>query len=105
MTVTETTPTIGALATPESTGARTEEAAELIGGARRRVDLLDAQIIALIRERAAISSVIQEARTASGGRRVHLAREMEVLGHYSGVLGRPGTALAMTVLEVCKGRA
>jgi chorismate mutase len=29
---------------------------------------------------------------------------MEVLNHYSDVLGKPGTALAMTLLELCRGR-
>ncbi len=53
----------------------------------------------------AVSARIQRARIASGGRRVHLAREMEVIGSYSARLGRPGTALAMTLLELCRGRA
>jgi chorismate mutase len=48
--------------------------------------------------------VIQEARIGSGGRRVNLAREMEILSHYRDALGKPGTALAMTLLELCRGR-
>ncbi|MER6098672.1 chorismate mutase [Streptomyces sp. NPDC001728] len=91
-------------ATPEKTGARTEEAATLIGGARERIDALDDRIIGLIQERMAVSAVIQEARITSGGRRVNLAREMEVLGHYRDALGKPGTALAMTMLELCRGQ-
>ena len=62
------------------------------------------EIIGLIQERMAVSAVIQEARITSGGRRVNLSREMEVLGHYREALGRPGTALAMTLLELCRGR-
>ncbi|MEU1277494.1 chorismate mutase [Streptomyces sp. NPDC005805] len=88
----------------DRTGARTEDAAQVIGGARERIDALDDRIIGLIQERMAVSAVIQDARIASGGRRVNLAREMEVLGHYSEALGRPGTALAMTLLELCRGR-
>ncbi|MFR0357749.1 chorismate mutase [Streptomyces sediminimaris] len=88
----------------EKTGARTAEAAGVITGARERVDALDDRIIGLVQERMAVSAVIQEARIASGGRRVNLSREMEVLGHYSEALGRPGTALAMTLLELCRGR-
>lgn len=88
----------------EKTGARTAEAADVITGARERVDTLDDRIIGLIQERMAVSAVIQEARITSGGRRVNLSREMEVLGHYSKALGRPGTALAMTLLELCRGR-
>ncbi|MFJ7155707.1 chorismate mutase [Streptomyces sp. NPDC101118] len=88
----------------EATGARTADAAELITGARDRIDALDDRIIGLIQERMAVSAVIQEARITSGGRRVNLSREMEVLAHYSEALGKPGTALAMTLLELCRGR-
>ena len=88
----------------EQTGAHTDEAAALIGDARERIDALDDRIIGLIQERMAVSAVIQEARISSGGRRVNLAREMEVLGHYRDALGKPGTALAMTMLELCRGR-
>ncbi|EMF54820.1 MULTISPECIES: chorismate mutase [Streptomyces] len=86
------------------TGARTSEAAGVITGARERIDALDDRIIGLIQERVAVSTVIQRARIESGGRRVNLSREMEVLGHYRDALGKPGTALAMTLLELCRGR-
>ncbi|MGV9572920.1 chorismate mutase [Streptomyces nigra] len=80
------------------------EAADVITGARERIDALDDRIIGLIQERMAVSAVIQEARITSGGRRVNLSREMEILSHYSEALGKPGTALAMTLLELCRGR-
>lgn len=86
------------------TGARTVEAAAAIGADRARIDDLDRRIIALVRERVAVSAAIQRARIASGGRRVALARETEVITAYSGQLGRPGTTLAMTLLELCRGR-
>ncbi|WP_274561430.1 chorismate mutase [Streptomyces spiramyceticus] len=92
------------LTATEKTGARTDEAADLIGNARERIDSLDDRIIGLIQERMAVSAVIQEARITSGGRRVNLSREMEVLAHYRDALGKPGTALAMTMLELCRGR-
>ncbi|MFI8190689.1 chorismate mutase [Streptomyces sp. NPDC085946] len=88
----------------EKTGARTPQAADVIAGARERIDALDDRIIGLIQERAAVSAVIQEARISSGGRRVNLSREMEVLAHYREALGRPGTTLAMTLLELCRGK-
>ncbi|GGT12263.1 chorismate mutase [Streptomyces kurssanovii] len=88
----------------EKTGARTETAATVITGARERIDAIDDRIIGLIQERMAVSAVIQDARIASGGRRVNLAREMEVLGHYRDALGKPGTSIAMTMLELCRGR-
>ncbi|MGW3954299.1 chorismate mutase [Streptomyces sp. NPDC004752] len=91
-------------ATTEKTGARTAEAADTITDARERIDALDDRIIGLVQERMAVSTVIQEARIASGGRRVNLSREMEILGRYREELGKPGTALAMTLLELCRGR-
>ncbi|MGX1883439.1 chorismate mutase [Streptomyces sp. NPDC055287] len=98
------TATAGKTTAAEKTGARTDAAADLIGNARERIDSLDDRIIGLIQERMAVSAVIQEARITSGGRRVNLSREMEVLAHYSDALGKPGTALAMTMLELCRGR-
>lgn len=77
---------------------------QLIAGSRERIDAIDDRIIGLIQERMAVSTVIQDARIRSGGRRVHLSREMEVLGHWSDALGKPGTTLAMTLLELCRGR-
>ena len=79
-------------------------AAQVITGARDRIDALDDRIIGLVQERIAVSAVVQEARIASGGRRVNLSREMEILGRYSEALGKPGTSLAMTLLELCRGR-
>ncbi|MGW2278924.1 chorismate mutase [Streptomyces sp. NPDC001770] len=104
-----TTPATTSAAKPsktatEATGAHTEEAAALIGGARERIDALDDRIIGLVQERMAVSAVIQEARITSGGRRVNLAREMEVLSHFRDALGKPGTPLAMTLLELCRGQ-
>ena len=75
-----------------------------IADARERIDALDDRIIGLIQERMAVSSVVQQTRIASGGRRVHLSREMEILDRYRQALGRPGTSLAMTLLELCRGR-
>lgn len=90
--------------TGADTGARTGEAAHEITGARERIDDLDARIIALIQERVSVSAQIQRARIGSGGRRVSLSREMEILSRYREELGKPGTALAMTVLELSRGR-
>ncbi len=86
------------------TGAGSADAAELISGARERIDDLDRRVIGLLAERITVSEQIQRARIASGGRRVHLSREMEVINRYNEALGRQGTALAMTVLALCRGR-
>lgn len=80
------------------------EAAVLISDARQRIDALDDRIIALVRERVDVSARIQQARITTGGRRVHLSREMEILGRFRAELGRPGTSLAMTLLELSRGR-
>ncbi|WP_303659698.1 chorismate mutase [Streptantibioticus silvisoli] len=86
------------------TGARTDAAVGAVSADRSVIDDLDRRIIALVRERMAVSAGIQRARIASGGRRISLARETEVIGTYSGRLGRPGTALAMALLELGRGR-
>ncbi|MFD6436613.1 chorismate mutase [Streptomyces venezuelae] len=104
MTTTTATTTATTATAADKTGARTPEAAGVIENARERIDALDDRIIGLVQERMAVSAVIQEARITSGGRRVNLSREMEVLGHYRDALGKPGTALAMTLLELCRGR-
>jgi chorismate mutase len=87
--------------TGTDTGTDTDS---LIAGKRRRIDDLDARVIALVGERMALSAEIQTARIGSGGRRLHLNREMEVLRTYGEALGKPGTALGMTLLELCRGR-
>ncbi|NJP48065.1 chorismate mutase [Actinacidiphila epipremni] len=76
---------------------------EVIAANRARIDDLDARIIALVQERMAASRAVQQARMGAGGRRVHLAREMEILRTYGDALGRPGTSVAMTLLELCRG--
>jgi chorismate mutase len=88
----------------KATTATTAASAE-IDEARQAIDELDGRIMALIRERMAVSERIQRTRIASGGRRVNLAREMDILRRYREGLGQPGTALAMTLLELCRGRA
>ncbi|WP_037860925.1 chorismate mutase [Streptomyces sp. NRRL S-340] len=88
----------------ERTGARTDEAVGVVTDARERIDALDDRIMGLVQERMAVSAVVQEARIGSGGRRVNLSREMEILGRYRDALGKPGTALAMTLLELCRGK-
>lgn len=81
-----------------------QDAERVIAEARQRIDALDTRIIELVHERMAASGQVQQARMGAGGRRVHLAREMEILRAYGDALGRPGTALAMTLLELCRGR-
>jgi chorismate mutase len=74
-------------------------------GGRERIDEVDAQIVELVQRRIEISRQIQAARLADGGRRVDLRRETEIIGRYTAGLGRPGTSIAMSLLELCRGRA
>jgi chorismate mutase len=71
---------------------------------RERIDAVDAELIELIRRRVAVSAEIQAARISEGGRRLDLSRETEVIGRYTRALGRPGTGVAMALLELGRGR-
>lgn len=82
-----------------------QETQAVIAEARQRIDGLDTRIIALIQERMEVSAEVQRARMGAGGRRVHLSREMEVLRAYGEALGKPGTTVAMSLLDLCRGPA
>ncbi len=77
---------------------------DVIAAGRERIDALDAEIIRLLHARAAVSREIQQARLAGGGPRIQHSREMQVISRYATAFDRVGTALAMNVLEVCRGR-
>ncbi|MBB1258802.1 chorismate mutase [Streptomyces alkaliterrae] len=101
---TPTTPTTTPTTTASTATTDASDPEQVIGEARERIDELDARIIRLVRERMEVSSRIQRTRIAAGGRRVHLSREMEVLSRFRAELGGPGTTLAMTLLELSRGR-
>ncbi|MEU6156873.1 chorismate mutase [Streptomyces sp. NPDC047130] len=110
MSITPTTapastgPTAATATAPTAPTARGTDPADVIADARTRIDALDDRILGLVQERMAVSAVIQQTRISAGGRRVNLSREMEVLSRYRDALGRPGTSLAMTILELSRGR-
>ena len=89
-----------------TTTTATDDAASPAGvlGGRERIDAIDAELIELIRRRVAVSTEIQAARIADGGRRLDLSRETEIIGRYNRSLGRPGTGVAMALLELGRGR-
>ena len=72
---------------------------------RARIDEIDAEIVRLIEERTSVSRQIQAARALTGGPRVVHARENEVVGRWRAALGRPGATIAVTLLELGRGRA
>ena len=96
--------TIAATIAPAEPEPEAEAPAGVLGG-RERIDAIDTELIELIRRRVAVSAEIQAARIADGGRRLDLSRETEIIGRYKRSLGRPGTAVAMALLELGRGRA
>lgn len=99
------TPEPAAPAGPAAAPASTCAPETAVAGGRERMDAIDAQLIELIGRRVAVSAEIQAARMTSGGRRLDLRRETEVIGRYTRELGRPGTAVALALLELGRGRA
>jgi chorismate mutase len=78
-------------------------ATERVDRLRRRIDEVDATLLALWQERAELSGEIGAARMASGGTRLVLAREQAILDRYRDALGADGTRLAMLVLRAGRG--
>ena len=71
---------------------------------RARIDEIDAEIVRLVHERTAVSEQVQRARLQTGGPRIVHARENEVVLRWRDQLGRPGSAIAMALLELGRGR-
>ncbi|MBW8765547.1 MAG: chorismate mutase [Geodermatophilales bacterium] len=78
--------------------------AEQIGDLRSQIDACDAEIIALVQRRLAISKEIGAIRAASGGTRLSLSREQQVLDRFRAALGPDGAALGMMLLRQGRGR-
>jgi chorismate mutase len=98
-TVTATSPA------PTSAGtAVTGDQVERIGELRAEIDACDAEIIELVQRRLAISQQIGAVRSASGGTRLNLAREQQVLARFRSALGPDGAALGMMLLRQGRGR-
>ena len=90
--------TITADATTDATDATAH-----IAGLRERLDEIDAKIIELWLERAAISQEVGRTRVASGGTRLVLNRENEILDRYRTQLGADGVQLALLILRAGRG--
>ena len=74
-----------------------------IASMRDRIDEIDTAIIRLWQERAALSGRIGVARLASGGTRLVLRREQEIMQRYRHGIGPDGTQLALLVLRAGRG--
>ena len=79
------------------------DAAEHIAGLRHRIDEIDNLIIELWRERAAISGEVGRVRIASGGTRLVLSREREIVDRFREALGADGVQLALLILRAGRG--
>ena len=72
---------------------------------RTRIDALDAEIIALLAERRAVSREIQVLRTGSGDGPVAHAREQQISDAYAAGLGDDDARdVALAILVLCRGR-
>ncbi|WP_373311691.1 MULTISPECIES: chorismate mutase [Catellatospora] len=85
------------------TGTTAPEAATEISSMRERIDQIDAALIALWKERAAISQQVGKTRVASGGTRLVLSREREIMDRFRAELGPDGTQLALLILRAGRG--
>jgi chorismate mutase len=87
-------------ATLPTTPAADDRIAEL----RRQIDDCDAEIIALVQRRLAVSREIGELRRSTGGTRLSLSREQQVLARFQAALGPDGATLGMMLLRQGRGR-
>ncbi len=95
-----TVPTAAPAATPATATGKPDP----IDALRTRIDDVDAEIIALWRERATLSGQIGAARMAAGGTRLVLAREQQIVEKFRDALGEDGAPLAMLLLRAGRGR-
>ena len=92
--------TLTATPAPESAA----DPADRIGALRSAIDACDAEIIELVERRLAISREIGALRAATGGTRLSLSREQQVLARFRTALGPDGAALGMMLLRQGRGR-
>lgn len=106
MTVATATDQPGATAAHQptvTTGAGEPDAAAEIAALRERIDQIDEAIIALWRERAELSQRVGATRVASGGTRLVLERERQVLDRFRRSLGSDGVQLGLLLLRAGRG--
>jgi chorismate mutase len=84
--------------------AASDDPAARIGALRQEIDACDAEIIELVRRRLAVSREIGALRAASGGTRLSLSRESQVLARFRSALGDDGATLALMLLRQGRGR-
>ena len=85
------------------TGTEAAEAAAEIRAIRQRIDEIDRTLIDLWQERARLSQQVGRTRLSSGGTRLVLSREQEILERFRAELGVDGTQLALLLLRAGRG--
>jgi chorismate mutase len=86
-----------------ATGTAEPDAANRIAEIRARIDEIDRALIELWQERATLSREVGATRMASGGTRLVLSREQEILERFRSALGADGTQLALLLLRAGRG--
>src|SRR5215467_5712670 len=86
-----------------ATGTGDADATQRISGLRKRIDEIDDALIELWQERAAISAEVGRVRIASGGTRLVLSREREIVDRFRDALGADGVQLALLILRAGRG--
>ena len=87
----------------QQTGTEEPSASARIVQIRERIDEIDHALITLWQERAALSQEVGVTRMASGGTRLVLSREREILERFRVALGADGTQLALLLLRAGRG--
>ena len=87
----------------QPTGAGETLAADEIRAMRERIDEIDQAIIDLWLERARLSQQVGKTRMASGGTRLVLSREREIVERFRTALGADGTQVALMILRAGRG--
>jgi chorismate mutase len=90
--------------TADPTADSPADPADRIGELRGEIDSCDAAIIELVQRRLAISREIGVLRTATGGTRLSLSREQQVLSRFRDARGPDGAARGMMLLRQGRGR-
>ena len=86
------------------TATITTPAEERIAELRVEIDACDDELIRLVQRRLAVSQEIGQLRRATGGTRLSLAREQQVIARFQDALGADGAALGMVLLRQGRGR-
>jgi chorismate mutase len=85
------------------TGADADPAVDEIKAMRDRIDEIDQALIDLWLERARLSQQVGRTRMASGGTRLVLSREREIVERFREALGADGTQVALLLLRAGRG--